>query len=106
MCASLLNRMRCIRSDERVKQIFAPSKRRAHLDTAPDFSLAPRGTSGERDGVRGDSGDRRPSSPQPSPPSEGGEGVPPSENGGSVKMRPKCKAAQPSRLRVDGASTP
>ena len=49
----------------------------AYVDTALDFSLSPRRRSGERAGERGDSGTQRPSSPQPSPPSEGGGGVRP-----------------------------
>ena len=42
---------------------------------APACSLAPRGTSGERAGERGAFARRQPSSPQPSPPAVGGEGV-------------------------------
>jgi len=47
----------------------------AHPATAPDFSFSLRRRSGERAGERGDSGTKRPSSPRPSPPSEGGEGA-------------------------------
>lgn len=48
----------------------------AGTDATPSasVSLAPRGTSGERAGVRGGSMSHRPSSPQPSPPTAGGEG--------------------------------
>ena len=78
---------------EKDQRLVAELKRRfaaerEHLDTAPEFSLSPRRRSGERagpsprrsgfgraGGERGDSGTQRPSSPQPSPPSEGGEGV-------------------------------
>ena len=50
-------------------------------DTAAGSSLSPRGTSGERARERSDSSVQQPSSPQPSPPSEGGEGVNPLATG-------------------------
>src|SRR5262245_50119403 len=50
------------------------SKERGRRHAALEYSLSPRRRSGERAGERGKLGIERPSSPHPSPPSEGGEG--------------------------------
>jgi len=60
--------------------------------------LSPRGTSGERDGERG-SLDRESSSPRPSPPSAGGEGVAPSPNWMRVTSFPTSLEAEPNDSR-------
>ena len=62
---------------------------RAHLATAPGDSLALRGTSGERVGERGRPSRTGATSPRPSPPPDGGEGV---QRGGSLGQCANARA--------------
>jgi hypothetical protein len=59
-----------------------------HLDTVPDFRLPLPVTKERGEGWGGDIEKKRASSPQPSPPADGGEGVRHAAFENSVKMHP------------------